>query len=144
MRSVQKKTTYVLDSWAVLALLQNEPSADVVAEILKQAQSGQSVCAMSVVNLGEVYYILARSYTEEKASTAVTWLGMTGIRFMDANRERAIAAAAVKAVHPLAYADAFAVGCAQELEGTLVTGDPEILSLGEAVSLLDLRKASPG
>lgn len=41
MRSVQEKTTFVHDSWAVLALIQNEPSAEVVAGILKQAQIGQ-------------------------------------------------------------------------------------------------------
>lgn len=97
---------------------------------------------MSVVNLGEVYYILARSYSDEEATKAVTWLGITGIEFVDATRRRAIEAAAVKAVHPLAYADAFAVACAKELEGVMVTGDPEILALEREVSLLDLHKAS--
>ena len=49
-------TTYVLDACAMLAVLSNEPGADVVEEIYEKAASGDVVLAMNKLNLLEVYY----------------------------------------------------------------------------------------
>ena len=47
------------------------------------------------------------------------------INFYEASEERILAAAWIKSNHAISYADSFAVQLAQELKGTLVTGDPE-------------------
>ena len=48
---------YVLDSYGLLALLQGEDGADAVEKIIS---SDESEVYMSIMNLGEVFYILCR------------------------------------------------------------------------------------
>ena len=52
---------------------------------------------------------------------------------------RIIAAARIKAEHPMAYADAFAAATAIAHEATLWTGDPELLVANSVWSWRDLR-----
>jgi hypothetical protein len=42
-------------------------------------------------------------------------------------------AAELKALHPISYADAFAVATARAERAVLVTGDPEILALPKSI-----------
>ena len=51
------------------------------------------------------------------------------IKPMDSPWERVRAAAELKALGGLSYADCFAASLAQELDATLVTGDPEFAGL---------------
>ena len=60
---------FVLDSYAVLALLTDDVGADQVAELLSQSEH---VFWMSVVNLGEVYYIVSRAQSQEDAESVVS------------------------------------------------------------------------
>ncbi len=53
----------------------------------------------------------------------------------DATWPRVLAAAHVKAHHPISYADAFAVALAQELEAAVVTGDPEFKCVEELIDV---------
>ena len=50
--------TKVLDSYAVIAFLEDEPGADVVRNLILKAEDGKVKLAMSVVNLGEVWYAI--------------------------------------------------------------------------------------
>ncbi len=49
--------------------------------------------------------------------------------------ENRIFAPAVKAEHPLSYADAFAVALTQELDAILVTGDPEFHAVEHLIQI---------
>jgi ribonuclease VapC len=55
------------------------------------------------------------------------------------NETLVIHAAHLKAVHPMAYADAFAVATALTHNATLLTGDPEILDADAGWPTVDLR-----
>jgi predicted nucleic acid-binding protein len=56
------------------------------------------------------------------------------------NEARVLEAAAIKARHTLAYADAFAVATALAHRASLLTGDPEILDDGDPTwPTIDLR-----
>ncbi len=126
--------TVVLDSWAVLRYLEDaDPSAGAVAELL-----ARETPAMSWINLGEVHYVLRRLHGEEVAIETVRDLrGVIDARMPD---ERLILdAARLKADHPMAYADAFAAALAVATEGTLWTGDPELLVDGASWRWRDLR-----
>ena len=116
---------YVLDSFAVLALLGNEPGGAEVAQLLRQALAGEAQLLMTWVNLGEVAYIVERRWGSEQVYRALALLEATALETVPAGRELTLAAAHVKAGHPLAYADAFAVALADATGATLVTGDPE-------------------
>lgn len=52
--------TWVLDSFAVLALLGREPGGEEVGHLLQQAQEGEVRLLMTWVNVGEVAYIVER------------------------------------------------------------------------------------
>jgi uncharacterized protein with PIN domain len=71
---------YVLDSCAVVALLQREPGAEVVAEILKD--SGNR-CLIHAVNACEVYYDIYRRSGEADASALEGILATTGIELVE-------------------------------------------------------------
>ncbi len=53
---------YVLDSFALLALLGKEAGSDLVADLLQQTQSGKVQIQITWVNGGEVAYIVERRW----------------------------------------------------------------------------------
>ncbi len=126
---------YVLDSFAVLALLGRESGSAEVKELLQRAQRAEIRLLMSWVNLGEVAYIVERRWGKERAYQAIGTLEATAVEFVAAGRGLALRAAEIKAKHPLAYADAFAAALAVEEGGVLVTGDPEFEQLGGTLSI---------
>jgi ribonuclease VapC len=127
--------TYVLDSFAVLALLGREPGSEEVARLLRQAQEGKAALLMTWVNAGEVAYIIERRWGRGRAYQALATLEAAGIQMAPMERDMALAAAHIKAEHPLAYADAFAAALAVNSHAALVTGDPEFKALEGVLSI---------
>ncbi len=116
---------YVLDSFAILAYLGNEEGADKVEEIIDKAEKGEIKLFMNYVNLGEVYYIVAREFGMAKANEAVAIVKRLPIEFVEVNESLALTAGRIKAMHSLSYADAFVVATAIDKKGIIVTGDRE-------------------
>ena len=118
--------TVVLDSWAVLRLLEGtEPAASRVQAEL----DGDSRPVMSWINLGEVFSIVRRLHGHEAAESVVRDLRpQLDLDLPDATR--VLEAATIKADHAMAYADAFAAATALAHRATLLTGDPELLLAG--------------
>lgn len=111
----------VLDSWALLAYMKDEPAA-------ARIESGWLAdgAAMSSVNLGEVLYIRMRATDSERARIDVDELREL-LTVIDPDWPMVAAAAEVKAAGGLAYADAFCIAAALHIDAPLWTGDPEIL-----------------
>lgn len=126
---------YVLDSYAVLALLGNEAGSEEVKVVLRQAQERTAQVLMSWVNAGEVAYIIERRWGKEKVYQALGMLESTRLKLVEVGRELALGAAKIKAENPLAYADAFAAALAIKEGGVLVTGDPEFEALAGIVEI---------
>lgn len=134
--------TTVLDSWAVLAYLEDvEPAASHLAGLLEAERP-----LMSWINLGEVFYVVRRRHGEEPAVGAVRdLLGVVHAEL--ASADLVLQAARIKSDHPLAYADAFAAATAVSHQATLWTGDPELLVRGAPWRWRDMRTPrgrSPG
>jgi len=124
--------TVVLDSWAVLSLLQGAAGAD---RVEKQLSSRP---VMSWVNLGEVLYVLIRRRGRADADEAVR--DLRHVLEVELPTEAVVRqAAAVKAAYPMAYADAFAAATAMAHDAELWTGDPELLVEGAPWRPFDLR-----
>ncbi|HZK15798.1 MAG TPA: type II toxin-antitoxin system VapC family toxin, partial [Solirubrobacterales bacterium] len=111
---------FCLDSWSVLAWLDgDEPAAEAVDDAL-----GRERPAMSWINLVEVHYRTARDHGEAEADRVLEELRpriaehLPGVSAMRA-------AAGLKADHPMALADCFAVALATSEQAVLLTGDPE-------------------
>jgi predicted nucleic acid-binding protein len=94
---------------------------------------------MSWINLGEVYYTVHRTAGPAEADITLARLRPL-LSLDDATSERVVSAARTKAVHPLAYGDAFAVATAAAHDATLLTGDPELTSRSVGCRVEDLRR----
>ena len=53
--------TKVLDSWALMAFLHDEPAAEEVEKLLVKAAEDKHKLLLCVVNWGEIYYSIARA-----------------------------------------------------------------------------------
>lgn len=114
--------TVVLDSWAIMRLLEGvEPAASRVQE---QLDSGQAV--VNWINLGEVFYVLRRAYGEAAAAGTVRDIEASA-RAVLPDQALVLDAARIKSEHPMSYADAFAAATAVRFAAPLWTGDPELL-----------------
>ena len=120
---------FVLDSFALLAYFEDEAGAERVQHLLALAEKGRASLAMSLVNWGEVLYALQRSRGETGRDSAVSIIDQLPVSLIAPDRAQTMAAAALKARHPVAYADCFAAALAIARKGRLVTGDPEFRRL---------------
>ena len=127
---------YILDSYALLAYFQAEPAGAKVRNILKDAAAGAAKAFLSVINLGEIYYIVARKRGGTEAGVITEAISRLPVGLVDVTKERVLAAARVKAQHPVSYADAFVVATAIEFTATIVTGDPEFKATESRVAVL--------
>ncbi len=127
--------TYVLDSFAVLALLGKEEGSGVVADLLQQTQADEIRTLMTWVNVGEVAYIVERRWGTGQVFQVLGTLEATKIDIIPIERSLALAAARIKAEHPLAYVDAFAAALAMAEKATLVTGDRDFELLDKDLSI---------
>lgn len=127
--------TVVLDSWAVLRLLEGtEPAASRVQAEL----DGDLSPVMSWINLGEVFYIVRRLHGHVAALSVVRDL-RPQLDLDLPDEQRVLRAATIKAEHPMAYADTFAAATALAHQATLLTGDPELLLPAAPWAYEDLR-----
>ncbi len=116
---------YVLDSYALIAYFEDEAGGEQVKGLLEQAIKGECELLMSVVNLGEVIYIVERERGLPQVQKTLARIDELPINTIDADRHLTLAAAHIKAQYPIAYADCFAAALAQIEEAALITGDPE-------------------
>jgi predicted nucleic acid-binding protein len=130
------KKPRVLDSWAMLAFFQNEPAADQVEKIINEAHAAGADLMMSVVNVGELWYTVARTHSAKQADSIIAELRTLKIAFIDADWEVTQQAAAFKAKGKIAYADCFAAAVARKFKADLVTGDPELKQVEGEVKVL--------
>ena len=116
----------VLDSYALLEWVLDQPKADVVQHYLEQAAGGAVKLWMSWTNAGEVYYMLARKRGPQEAEDFLRRLPALPVVLMVPDVDGILGAARIKAGARLAYADAFAVELATGQRAGIITGDPEI------------------
>lgn len=135
MSAKNKIPRFVLDSFALIAFLEDEPGAARVKTLLQQAEKAQAEVWLAIINFGEVVYITEREKGLTAAQSAIAMLDQLPITMVEADRKLTLAAAHVKAKHSLSYADAFVVALAQSNDATLVTGDKEFSSVANDVKI---------
>jgi predicted nucleic acid-binding protein len=129
-----RSRTYCLDSWAVLRFL--EGSSEAARRVRQVMRVGRPI--MNWINLGEVYYTVHRAAGGAEAESTLTLLRPM-LALDPATPERVLVAARIKAAHPLAYGDAFAIATAIAHKAVLLTGDPEITERSVGCKVEDLR-----
>jgi len=131
----KKAKAYVLDSWAVIAYLEDEPSGEQIEDLIATAHEEQIPIYMNVINLGEVWYTFAREISEEEADVSVKTLRDLRIQFEDANWELTQEAARFKSKNKMSYTDAFAAALAKVKKADLITGDNEFKPLDGEIKI---------
>ena len=126
---------YVLDSYAVLAYLKEEAGCEMVLNRIEEANEGKSRLFMSLLNLGEVLYIVERERGLFKAQEVLALIDELPIIMELADHELTLSAAHSKARYPLAYAACFAAALAQQKEAVLISGYPDFEKVAEVVEL---------
>lgn len=120
---------YVLDSYAILAIVRQETARRDVEQLLGDPSHQRW---MSTINVGEVYYRTYREHSALFAKHTLRWLRRQPITFVEADLRRTLVAAAIKGRYTLSYADCFAAALAREIRGAVVTADQEFLKLENA------------
>jgi predicted nucleic acid-binding protein len=132
---------YVLDANAVIRYFAvgDGQGGDKVRGLFEQAERNQVRLSMSVINMGEVFYILLKHIGEPRALHYIQVL-RHAVTMIDADASRTIAAAALKHRYRLGYADSFAVALALESKATLVSADPSFEKVGKVLQWMRLPK----
>jgi predicted nucleic acid-binding protein len=123
-------TDLVFDSSALLAYFLDAPGGNGVEEWLGRLSSDTQLKGwMTATSMGELYHLVMRRRNESQADRALKALQSLPITFVPVESELALAAARIKATHPVSYTDALAAALTIEVKGLLVAADPVFDSL---------------
>lgn len=127
MSGICDVATKVLDSYALMALFNDESGADQVEQLLLKAESGNPKLFMCVINWGEIYYSVMRGASPETAEEKAKEIAGMPIELVPVDNDLHLArqAAIFKATKKMSYADCFAAALAKLRNAELITGDPE-------------------
>ena len=134
---------YVLDACALIAVLTNEPGADVVKNLLQKAVNSEIKVSMHKVNFLEVYYHTYKLYGEPSALNLLEYINMSPIE-MDAEitDDVLIDAGRLKSLYKISLADSVGLAKAKASGGYFVTADHhemDILEERENASIIWIR-----
>lgn len=127
--------TKVLDSWALMALFNEEPAADAVEKLLTQAATEKHRLLMSVVNWGEIYYSVMRGASPEMAEQKAREIAAMPVEIVDTDLAQTRQAAIFKATNKMSYADCFGAALAKIKNAEFVTGDPELKGVEKEIKI---------
>ena len=117
--------SYVLDTSALLTLIEDEPGAGRVEEVLRNRP-----CLIPWLALLEVHYITQQGRGIDEAERRLVLLEHSPAEILwQADASVLRAAAGFKADHRLSLADAVMAGFARARSATLLHKDPELQSL---------------
>jgi len=129
------KKDKVLDSYALLAFFEGEAAGEKVRDILKYAAEHDRELWLSVINWGEILYIIERKAGKDKREDITRLMSQMHISIVDADQEITAQAASYKAKGRISYADCFAAALATQKKAELVTGDSEFKALEDEITI---------
>lgn len=135
---------YVLDANAVVRYFSagDGQGGKKVRGLFEQAERNQARLSMSVINMGEVLYILLRYLGEQRAFHYIQVL-RHAVTMIEADANGAIEAATLKHQYKLGYADSFAASLALSSKATLVSADTSFEKVGKSLKWMRLSKFDP-
>ena len=129
-------SSYVFDSWALIALIQaEEPAAARVKDLLEKAITGDVTLYFSLLNLGELFYIIGRRRGKVETNQIIEKIKSLPINILSVDERFVFTAAEFKMNFSIPYADAFCAAAAKHVDGTLLTGDSELFALIKEIKI---------
>ncbi len=131
-----KADRFVLDTSALFAYMADEPGAELVGQILRDAKSSVHI---PWPVLFEIYYTTRRRIGEREADRRYALVKELPAEIgWTVDEPRLLAAARIKSRFPLSFADAVIAAAAEQAGAILVHKDPEFDALAGIVRLLPL------
>jgi predicted nucleic acid-binding protein len=116
--------TYILDACALITLFKTEPGEDLIRRLIKQAEAGETLVSMSVINLMEVHYGFINDLGRDKALVILERISKMPIRIIETISTTVFhEASRLKSSYKCAIADAIGLATAKEFSATFVTSD---------------------
>lgn len=125
----------VFDSYAIICHFKKEKGHEEVSEELSEIAIGNKEGFISLINVGEVYYIIHRTYNLKIAEESVRVIHQMPVHIETPDLELTISSARLKATHKMSYADAFAAALTMKKKATLITGDKEFKALEKEIKI---------
>jgi predicted nucleic acid-binding protein len=129
------KKKYILDSYAVLAWIQEEKGAQFVDDLLYSARENKDDLFLNIINLGEIFYRCARIMGLKPAQNLLDNIKLLPVRILPCPNDLVFEASEFKAQYPIAYADAFVLASAIRESACIITGDPEFREVEHLVEI---------
>jgi predicted nucleic acid-binding protein len=130
-----KTDRFVLDTFAILTYLKEEPGWKKIRDLLWNAFKKKTIIFLNYVSLGEFYYIVYRESGAVIADKAASMVKLWPVRFVSVREDLAIIAGRMKAENKISYADAYVAATALNKQAVIVTGDKEFKSLEELMAI---------
>jgi predicted nucleic acid-binding protein len=118
-------TAFVLDTSAILTVLNQEDGLETVISLLDKAKEGQIVVYLPFMALMELEYLLLRTISAEETRYLLALVKAWTVQVVESDEDWRHQAAAVKAQTPLSVADAWNASLALLRDAQLVHKDPE-------------------
>ena len=134
----ESETTYVLDTSALLTLIEDEAGADVVQNVLESAISGNVQILVSFMSFMEVFYITLQESDIEEARTRADLMESLPITRVESTAPLSVTAARLKGKHRISVADAWIAALALERNAVLIHKDPEFEQTEDELKVLKL------
>jgi predicted nucleic acid-binding protein len=129
---------YVLDTSAWLALIEDEPGADLVEGILEKARMGEALVLVSFMSFMEVYYITLQEKDQNEAQARVDLMAGLPVLRIESTEQLALLSGELKANHHVSVADAWIAALTKDRNAILVHKDPEFEPLESMIEVLKL------
>lgn len=126
---IEKESSFILDTYAVIAFLLKEEGGKTVKRILEYIKEKSVKIYLNEINLGDVYYRIWKNEGESIGKEALNSCLSLPIKLITVDREIILHAAEIKAQNRVSYADAFCIATAKEKQAQILTGDPEFTSI---------------
>lgn len=130
--------TYILDTSAWLTLIEDEAGADVVADLIEQADGGNVAILISFMSFMEVYYITLHNSGEEEARRRVALMEALPVTRVESSESLGIVSAQIKASYHLSVADAWIAALTKRHAAKLIHKDPEFDQLVDLIDTVSL------
>ncbi len=120
---------YLLDTSAFLTLRDDENGADLVADLMYQAQEGKCQCFACFISLMEILYRVWKDENESAGRLAYEECQSLPIEWVHESKKLLETSAEIKAKNKLSLADAWIAASAIQECAILVHKDPEFISI---------------
>jgi predicted nucleic acid-binding protein len=127
---------FVLDTSAAIDYAESGSGANKVEQLLADAIRQQLRLYISVLHLGEVFYLTWQKAGEERAREAIASLARLPIQVVQVDLLQALKAGELKARHKIPYVDCVAAALTLQQHATLVTADRDFEKLGRHFPIL--------